>query len=82
MLSNVFAWAIVAYFAGMALYLVGGVAWDLFELIWDDVIPKLQGRRARTRRPAAERPARIPRRVDLRDGEAVDMWLDRRGLRS
>lgn len=77
MLTGIFGWLIVAYFAGMALWLVGGIAWGLFEFVWDDVIPGIQGRRARALRQSSERPAQIPRRVDLRDREKVGVWLAR-----
>jgi hypothetical protein len=81
MLTGILGWLIVAYFAGMALWLVGALAWDLFQWGWDDLIPGIRGRRARRLR--VERPARIariPRRVDLRDGEKVGAWLDRHEL--
>jgi hypothetical protein len=80
MLSGIFGLLIVTYFAGMALWFAGALAWDAFQWAWDDLIPGIQGRRARARRLESERPARIPRRVDLRDSEKVDAWLLRRGL--
>lgn len=73
MLSELFGWLVVAYFVGLAIWFVAGVTCTLFAWIYDDLIPRIQGRHARALR--TERPAQIPRRIDLRDSEKVDVWL-------